>query len=433
MAGTVLLSLPVAQAGEPVSPLDALFTSTSAVCVTGLTVVDTGTRFSPFGQAVVLALIQVGGLGLMTFAVFVGVVLGRKVAFTDRMVIQDSMHHTPTAGVRRLVRYVLAFTLAVEAAGAALLWLRFRGQFPAGEAIWQSVFHSVSAFCNAGFGLLPDNLVRYRADLLVNLAITGLIVVGGLGFLVNMELWDRARARLRGGRAPRLTLHARLALVVTAALLGVGTVAFLLLEWDNVLRGLPLGERLLASWFQSVTPRTAGFNTIDYGQVSVGHALLHDLPDVRRRLAGLHRRRDQDHDLRAARGPRGRALARSRPRDPLPPDHPPRGHGPGPPPRPPGLGAGVPRGRAPGLHRDARRPFAVAEPRFLALMFEAVSAFGTVGLSTGITPSLSAPGKLVLAALMFVGRVGPLTLVLAVGPRQERGRFRYAEENVMVG
>ena len=118
MAGTVLLSLPVAQAGAPVSPLDALFTSTSAVCVTGLTVVDTGTRFSPLGQAVVLALIQVGGLGLMTFAVFVGVLLGRKVAFTDRMVIQDSMHHTPMAGVRRLVRYVLAFTLAVEAAGA---------------------------------------------------------------------------------------------------------------------------------------------------------------------------------------------------------------------------------------------------------------------------------------------------------------------------
>ena len=123
---------------------------------------DTGTRFSPAGQAVILALIQMGGLGLMTFAVFMGVVLGRKVAFTDRMLIQESMHHTPKAGVRRLVRYVLTFTLAVEAAGAALLWLRFRGQFPAGEAIWQSVFHSVSAFCNAGFGLLPDNLVRYR-------------------------------------------------------------------------------------------------------------------------------------------------------------------------------------------------------------------------------------------------------------------------------
>jgi trk/ktr system potassium uptake protein len=188
LAGTLL---PFARAGDPLALVDALFTATSAVCVTGLTVVDIGTRFSAASQAVILALIQVGGLGLMAFAVFVGVVLGRKIAFTDRMVIQDSMHHTPKAGVRRLVRYVLSFTLVVEAAGAALLWLRFRGQFSAGEAVWQSVFHAVSAFCDAGFGLLPDHLIRYRGDLLVNLAVTGLIVVGGLGFLVNMELWDQ--------------------------------------------------------------------------------------------------------------------------------------------------------------------------------------------------------------------------------------------------
>ncbi len=265
------------------------------------------------------------------------------------------MHHTPKAGVRRLVRYVLGFTLASEAAGAFLLWLRFRSQFPAGEAAWQSVFHAVSAFCNAGFGLLPDNLVRYRGDLLVNLAITGLIVLGGLGFLVNMELRDQAVLRLRGRRAPHLTLHARLALVVTAALLAGGMVVFLVLEWDNVLRGLPLGERALAAWFQSVTPRTAGFNTIDYGQVVVRHAVLHDLPDVRGGLAGLDRGRHQDHDLRAAGGARRRALARTRPGDPLPPDDPPRGHGPGAPPHPPRLGAGVPGGGAPGAHRDAWR------------------------------------------------------------------------------
>ena len=433
LLGTLLLSLPLAQAGDPVSVLDAFFTATSAVCVTGLTVVDTGTRFSPAGQAVVLALIQVGGLGLMTFAVFVGVVLGRKVAFTDRMVIQDSMHHTPKAGVRRLVRYVLGFTLASEAAGALLLWLRFRGQFPSGEAAWQSVFHAVSAFCNAGFGLLPDNLVRYRGDLLVNLAITALIVVGGLGFLVNMEVRDQAVLRLRGRRAPMLTLHARLALTVTAALLVAGTLAFLALEWDNALRGLPPGERLLASWFQSVTPRTAGFNTVDYGRVSsdtlfftillmfVGASPGSTGGGIKTTTFGLLV-----------------ALVVARWRG---------------------------RGRATVFHRTIPhavmdralmltllawalvslgigllvftethgRPFGEAEPRFVALMFEAVSAFGTVGLSTGLTPSLSPAGKLVLAALMFVGRVGPLTLVLAVGPRQERGRFRYAEENVMVG
>jgi trk system potassium uptake protein len=416
-----------------VSLLDALFTATSAVCVTGLTVVDTGTGFSPAGQAIVLALIQVGGLGLMTFAVFVGVVLGRRVAFTDRMVIQDSMHHTPKAGIRRLVRYVLTFTLASEAAGAALLWLRFREEFPAGLAIWQSVFHAVSAFCNAGFGLLPDNLVRYRGDVIVNLAITGLIVVGGLGFLVNMELWDQLKARLRGRRAPVPTLHARLALTVTAALLLAGTAVFLALEWDNVLRGLPVGERVLAAWFQAVTPRTAGFNTIDFGRVSsdtlfftiflmfVGASpgstgggiktttfgLLVVLVVARWRGRGRATvfRRTIPHAVM------DRALTLALLAWALV-----------------SLAVGV-------LVATETRgvPFGAAEPRFLALMFEAVSAFGTVGLSTGITASLSGAGKLVLVALMYAGRVGPLTLVLAVGPGPGRGRFRYAEENVMVG
>ena len=432
-SGTLLLSLPFAHGGEPVSFIDALFTSTSAVCVTGLTVVDTGSRFSPAGQAVVLSLIQVGGLGLMTFAVFVGVLLGRKVSFTDRMVIQDSMHHTPKAGVRRLVRYVLAFTLATEAAGAALLWLRFRGQFPAGEAVWQSVFHSVSAFCNAGFGLLADNLVRYRGDVLVNLVVTGLIVVGGLGFLVNMELWDQVRLRLRGSRAPLPTLHTRLVLTVTAALLVAGTVAFLALEWGNVLRDLPFRERVLAAWFQSVTPRTAGFNTIDYGQVSsdtlfftiflmfVGASPGSTGGGIKTTTFGLlvalvvarwrgHGRATVFHRT-IPHAVMDRALTLA-------------------------LLAWVLVSLSVGLlvATETRGvPFDAAEPRFLALMFEAVSAFGTVGLSTGLTASLSGAGKLVLVALMYAGRVGPLTLVLVVGPRPRRGRFRYAEENVMVG
>jgi len=433
VAGTLLLSMPFARAGPPVAPLDALFTATSAVCVTGLTVVDTGTRFTPAGQAVILGLIQVGGLGLMTFAVFAGVLLGRRIAFTDRMAIQDSMHHTPSAGIRRLVRYVLAFTLATEAAGACALWLRFRGQFPAGEAVWQSVFHAVSAFCNAGFGLLTDNLVRYRGDVLVNLAITGLVLVGGLGFLVNMELWDQVRTRIRRRRATPPTLHARLALTVTAALLLGGMAAFLALEWDNVLRDLPLGERLLAAWFQSVTPRTAGFNTIDYGRLTSGTLfftifLMFVGASPGSTGGGI---KTTTFGLLVA-----LVVARW------------RGHG-----------------RATLFHRTIPHavmdralalallawalvsvaiallvvtethgvPAGDAEPRFVALMFEAVSAFGTVGLSTGITPSLGAWGKLVLVALMYAGRVGPLTLVLAVGPRRQEGRFRYAEENVMVG
>jgi trk system potassium uptake protein TrkH len=299
--------------------------------------------------------------------------------------------------------------------------------------VWSAVFHSVSAFCNAGFSLFPDSLVRYRGDLAVNLGITGLIILGGLGFLASMELRDQLLARLRRLRPPQATLHTRLVLLVTLMLLVGGAAVYLVLEWGNLLRGLPMGERLLAAWFMSVTPRTAGFNTIDYGQASsetlfftiflmfVGASPGSTGGGIKTTTFGL---------LVAL------VLARWRG-----------------------------RGRASVFHRtiphavmdralllamlawalvslaigllatveSGGAPFHSADPRFVALMFEAVSAFGTVGLSTGITPQLAAGSKLVLSALMFAGRVGPLTLVLAIGPRQQRGRYRYAEENVMVG
>jgi trk system potassium uptake protein TrkH len=401
--------------------------------VTGLAVVDTGTRYTPFGQALIAALIQVGGLGLMTFAVFASVVLGRRVAFADRALIQESLHHTPLPGVRKLVRYIFGLTLALEAAGALLLYLRFRGEYPAAEAAWHAAFLAVSAFCNAGFALWPDNLVRYRGDLAVNLVITGLVVAGGLGFLVVEELLERLRARRAGRRPPPLSLHTRVALAVTAALLVAGTVLFLALEWGNLLRGLPLGEKLLASWFQAVTPRTAGFNTLDYGRAStdtlfftiflmfVGASPGSTGGGIKTTTFGLLT------VLLVARW---------------------RGHG-----RASVFGRTIPHAvmdRALALAMIAWAlaslgigalvytethgvPFGEASPRFAALMFEAVSAFGTVGLSTGITGSLTAAGKLVLMALMFVGRVGPLTLVLAIGSRGRMGQFRYAEENVMVG
>jgi len=431
--GTLLLSLPVAHAAEPVSVLDALFTATSATCVTGLTVVDTGTRFSAFGQAVILGLIQVGGLGLMTFAVFVGVALGGRVAFTGRVVIQESMHHTPSAGVRRLVRHVLAFTLVSEAFGALWLWLRLREALPSGASVWSAVFHSVSAFCNAGFSLFPDNLSRYRGDLVVNLGITGLIILGGLGFLSSMELRDQLAARLRRVRPPQATLHTRLVLLVSVVLLVGGALVYLALEWNNLLRGLPLFERLLAAWFLSVTPRTAGFNTIDYGQASsetlfltifmmfVGASPGSTGGGIKTTTFGLlvalvvarwrgHGRANVFHRT-IPHAVMDRALLLA-------------------------MLAWALVSLAIGLlvlAESAGVPYQRADPRFVALMFEAVSAFGTVGLSTGITPGLGAASKLVLVALMFVGRVGPLTLVLAMSPRERRGRFRYAEENVMVG
>jgi trk system potassium uptake protein TrkH len=432
LAGTALLAAPFAQTKGDVALLDAAFTAVSAVCVTGLSVVDAGTRFTPAGQAVVLGLIQVGGLGLMTYAVFASILLGRRIAFTDRMLIQETLHHSAAPGVRRLVKHILYFTIATEAAGALLLWLRFRTQFPAAEAVWQSVFHAVSAFCNAGFSLLPDNLVRYRGDWLVNLVIGGLVLVGGLGFLVAMEIEDALRARVRRQR-PRLSLHAKLALAVSGLLLVGGVALFLALEWGNLLRGLPLGEKLLAACFQSVVPRTAGFNTLDYGRASTDTLFL----TIFLMFVGASPGSTGGGIKTTTLGLLAALLVARW-----------RGHG-----RATVFGRTIPHAvmdRALALTMitwglttvatfalvlvETRGvPFGDASPRFVALMFEVVSAFGTVGLSTGVTPYLSPPAKLILMLLMFVGRVGPLTLVMAIGSRTRAGRFRYAEENVMVG
>jgi len=432
LAGTALLAAPFAQARGDVALLDAAFTAVSAVCVTGLTVVDTGTRFTPAGQVVILGLIQAGGLGLMTYAVFAGVLLGRKIAFTDRMLIQATLHHSAAPGVRRLVKHILFFTLATEAVGAFLLSLRFLPHMPPREAAWQSVFHSVSAFCNAGFSLLPDNLVAFRADWLVNGVVSGLVIVGGLGFLVAMEIEDALRARL-AGRRPRLSLHARLALAVSGTLLALGMALFLALEWGNLLRDMPTGEKLLAAWFQSVAARTAGFSVVDYGHASAGTLFLTVFlmfvgaspgstgGGIKTTTLGL---------LVALLAARWRGVGRATV-----------------------LRRTIPHAvmdRALALAMIAWAlttaatfvllaiegrgvPFAQARPDLAALLFEVVSAFGTVGLSTGITPFLSGPGKGVLMLLMFAGRVGPLTLVMAVGARRRPGRFHYAEENVMVG
>ncbi|MCL4819558.1 MAG: TrkH family potassium uptake protein [Vicinamibacteria bacterium] len=431
LVGTVLLMLPMASTGKPLDALEALFMSTSAVCVTGLAVVDPGTRLTGFGQGVLLALLQGGGLGIMTFAIFVTAVVGRGLSLRDRAVLVDSMHHSPSHELRRLLRHVLRFTLIVEGVGALALWLRWRHQLE--DAAYQSVFHAVSAFCNAGFSLFPDSLVRFRGDAWVNLVIGGLIVIGGLGFLVTFELRDWVFARLRRQRPPALSLQARLVFATTLGLLLLGFAGFLLLEWSNTLRGLPLPEKLLAAGFQSVTPRTAGFNTIDYGQAAaatlfftillmfVGGAPGSTAGGIKTTslalLLALVRSRSRGHR---------RAFAFERTIPDVVMDR--------------ALTLTLLSGTLvtlailvlAGLELGSS-PAAESRPQFIALCFEVVSAFATVGLSTGITATLSAPGQLLLVVLMLVGRVGPLTLALAVAGRRPRGHFRYAEENVMVG
>ncbi|MFH2098874.1 MAG: potassium transporter TrkG, partial [Pseudomonadota bacterium] len=225
--GTLLLILPVSTRDGAIPPMDALFTATSAVCVTGLAVLDTGTFFSPFGQAVILVLIQLGGLGVMTFSVILFRWIGKAVSFKQRMVLQNIFSHSPRKDIYHLLFGVLAFTAAAETAGAVLLFFRFAGTFPPGQALWSSVFHSVSAFCNAGFSLYPDSMTPWGDDLLMNAVMGTLIIIGGLGFPVLYELWNRWTGR---DVRRKLSVQTRTVLWTSGILVVAGAVLFALLE-----------------------------------------------------------------------------------------------------------------------------------------------------------------------------------------------------------
>jgi len=433
LMGTVLLMLPVSANGPGLSPVDALFTSTSATCVTGLVVVDTGSALSLFGQWVVLLLIQGGGLGIMTFSTVLILLMTGRFSFVQRSVIQDTFTHAPDTRLPSLIRHVLMFTLVLEAAGAALLFLRFSGVYTPGRALYLAIFHAVSAFCNAGFCLFSRGLMDYRGDPLVNLTVALLIICGGIGFLVLLELKRLFFKSRQTPRTPRLSVHSKLVLTLTLLLLAIGTLGFLIYEWNDSMAGLPLPTKLMAAFFQSVTARTAGFNTLDFGKMANVTLLL----TILLMFVG------------AASGSTGGgikvstlgvlfALSRSRLRGEE--------------------GTNI-------FHRTLTQEtvgraisvFVVAviviyvattaltltelgtamhqESRglFIELLFEVVSAFGTVGLSVGITSKLSTLGKLILVLVMFVGRLGPLSIAVALSGKEPRFRFQYAEENVMIG
>jgi len=434
LIGGTLLRLPIAHAGEAVSWIDAFFTATSAVCVTGLAVVDTGTRFSAFGQAVILILIQVGGLGIMTIGTVVLTAFGQRPSIIVRDLLRGFASHRPSIRARDVFRTIMLATLLIEALGAALLLVAFADEMAWPQALWMAVFHSVSAFCNAGFGLWPDSLMRYAADPLVNLTIMALIIAGGLGFVVLVELRHWLAARADATAAPvRLSLHSRVVLVGTVIAIVGGATAFFLLEAHNVLADRPFGERLLIATFQSVTARTAGFNTVDIGALAnptlmvllllmfVGAGPGSMAGGIKlttaASLLALVR-----HRLRGSREPRlfGRAVGDST------------------------------LERAVVLTTVATvlifvcvalietlhlgRVHHVAERAdFLPVLFETVSAFGTVGLSMDLTPSLAPAAKGVVMVLMFVGRLGPLWLMDFFQHLPPPPPVRHAPEELMVG
>ena len=433
LLGTGLLVTPWAAHGDPLSVLDALFTATSAQCVTGLIVVDTGTRLTLFGQCVVLALIQVGGLGIMTFSVYLFIYLKVGVSARGRWIINETLMHSPVSSWRELIRGIFLMTLCIEAVGALLLAFALVPALGFWEGIYSAVFHSISAFCNAGFSLFADSLIGFRANPLVNLTVMGLIILGGIGFLVIRELIQvgRVRARNRSQR-PKLSLHSKIVLVTSAFLIVYGAVMIGWLESANALAGMPLIEGFWTALFQSVTARTAGFNTIDLnafrastvflviflmfvgaspgsaggGVKTTSLALFFAI--FYNRLRGnqhtsLFRRTIPDEVIT-------RALALV-------------------------LLAiilitlalfGLMVAQSPDLANEEMR-------EFLSYTFEAFSAFGTVGLSLGATAKLTSTGKLIIILLMFVGRVGLLTMAFAIAGRTRRHAPRYAEESIMIG
>lgn len=429
LLGTVgLRTLPGLYTGEPLSWLDAWFTATSAVCVTGLIVQDTATYFTPAGQAFLLLLIQLGGLGMLTFTSLILLVLGQRLSLHQEALAGGALDEAPRVEPRRLAFNVIRFTFTIEAAGAALLYLLWLPRLGWRGAAWPAVFHSVSAFCNAGFSTFSDNLVSFQ-DAPLSLAVLMLLIVaGGVGFLTLEESYLYLQARRRG-RGYRVSLHSRLVLAATAVLLAGGWLLYGVTEWRGVLGELPFFHRPVNALFMSVTSRTAGFNTIDYGRASectnfltillmmVGGSPGSTAGGLKTTTFALlavlawSRLRGQEVPALAGRSLRKQTTDRAV-----------------------GLFVVATAVVTTGILALTVTENGSGAGSFLDRMFEAVSAFNTVGLSTNQTPHLSAPGRWVAIVLMFLGRVGPFTLAAALARRVVAAeRFRYAYEEVMVG
>ena len=415
--GTVLLLLPVSTR-TPITLADAAFTATSAVTVTGLAVLDTGQDFTLFGQAVILFLFQLGGLGIMAFAVLFMSVLGLPVGFAHRVYLREDLAQTSATDLIKLVEVIFRAVVIFELVGAALLAVAFVPGLGWGQGLWASLFHAVSAFNNAGFSLFSDSLTGWVGNPVVNLVVPLLLIAGGLGFTVTAEIW-----KVRSWR--RYSLHTKLMLTGTAGLLVLSTIGFAAMEWTNpaTLGGLDLPTRLWASWFQATTTRTAGFNTLDFGQMSDSTTLMTlllmvigagststgggikvttFLVLVLATVAFFRRRTRVDVF--------GRSLSSDQVLKVL------------------ALTMVSFLTVMAGLFLTTLMHAAAV----LDLLFEGVSACGTVGLARGVTTEFDTAGRLVLMAMMFVGRVGPLMLGFLLAQRGPR-RIAYPEGNVLLG
>lgn len=429
--GTLALKLiPGLYVGPELGWQDALFTSTSAVCVTGLVVVDTGAFFTTAGHVVLLVLIQLGGLGMLAFTSLVITILGRRLSLrAQSSLTMESRKSGPHVDVRRLALDVVRFTFVIEATGAILLIAAWAPKHGFAAVIWPAIFHSVSAFCNAGFSIYPDSLIGFNDSPVSLVIIMILVVFGGIGFVTMEEFFLRFLAR-KTKRIRRLSIHSRLVMVTTLVLLFGAWPLFAVIEWDQGLSGLSVGDKICNALFMSTTARTAGFNTIDYANVSdSGNFLTMLLMTVGGSpgstaggmktttfalimLLAWSRWRSHETTTFANRTIPDETIQRAV-----------------------GLTVLALGTVALGVFALATtEQYGLHEASFLVHMFEAVSAFNTVGLSLGLTPHMSTAGRWVTIMLMFLGRVGPLTFAAALVVRRVRNsRFRYAFEDVVVG
>ena len=430
--GTALLALPVSTTSGYISFMDALFTVTSAVCVTGLTIHDTGTYFTAFGQAVILLLIQIGGLGLMTLSVVFFKFIGMNVSFQQRRIMQDTFTHTPRKDIHVLLKSIFVFSGLTELVGAIILGIYWSREYPITQAVYLGVFHSVSAFCNAGFSLFAANLIDYKGSLTVNLTICSLIVLGGIGFPVIFDIYGYfSKKRLN---RVKISLQTKVAGAATGVLILAGMVLYLIFEKNNSLKGLDPLETLLGAFFQSVTARTAGFNTLDLTTLSdAGAFLLMILMFIGAspgscaggvktttisvlivtaiaKLKGIlypsiFKKRISDTNIMKSLSIVGISvffitlifllMLITQPASPV---------------------AGT-----------------VTADRFRIYLFEVLSAFGTVGLSMGATTQINDWGKFLLVIMMLIGRVGVLSIFYFIAADEKHAGFEYSEESMMLG
>jgi trk system potassium uptake protein TrkH len=421
--GTILLSLPISSIDRrPTSFIDSLFTATSAVCVTGLAVLDTGTHWSYFGKTVVLLLIEIGGLGFMSFATLIALILGKKITLRERLIMQEAMNSFNLQGLVKMVRYILIFTFSVQLIGAMILSTQFIPIYGLGKGTYYGVFHSVSAFCNAGFDLIGNfgSLTSFAENPVIILTIAALIIIGGLGFAVWADIYS-----FRGVK--KLSLHTKLVIVTTASLLIIGWVLMMVFELNNpaTLGPMSLKGKVINSLFASVTPRTAGFNSISTSDMTTpgrfltiilmfiggssgstaGGIKTTTLSIIILTVIAIIKGKDDTEvfEKRISNDIVRRSF--------------------------------VITSLASILVITVSMLLSISETgaSFEYIFYEATSAFGTVGLSLGLTTKLSFIGKIILSFTMYCGRLGPLTLALALAKIKVNSKIRYPEDKVLVG